>query len=89
MRRYELRPGAGIDGLRVGETRDQQLRSMDVRVAMKATTLNYRDLMVANGIYDDLPTHSIIPVAGLVGQVVCWTPLSGPMLCISRPPSPW
>ena len=34
-------------------------------------------------------SHAIIPVIASVGQVGCWIPLSGPMCCMRRPPSPW
>jgi NADPH:quinone reductase-like Zn-dependent oxidoreductase len=69
MRRYELQPGAGIDGLRAGDTGDKQLRGRYVRVAIKAATLNYRDLLIAKGVYGGLPDHPIIPLSDGVGEV--------------------
>ena len=69
MPRYELQPGTGIDGLRAGETSDKQLRGMYIRVAIKAATLNYRDLLIAKGLYGGLPNHPIIPLSDGVGEV--------------------
>jgi NADPH:quinone reductase-like Zn-dependent oxidoreductase len=69
MRRYELRPGTGIDGLHPVETSDEKLGGRYVRVATKAVTLNYRDLLIARGAYGRLPDHPIIPLSDGVGEV--------------------
>jgi NADPH:quinone reductase-like Zn-dependent oxidoreductase len=70
VRRYELQPGTGIDGLRAGETGDKKLRGLYVRVAIRAATLNYRDLLIAKGAYGRLPSYPITPLSDGVGEVV-------------------
>src|SRR5882724_11249696 len=69
MRRYEIQPGTGIDGLRVSEASDKRLGGRCVRVALKAATLNYRDLLIAKGSYGGLPDHPIVPLSDGVGEV--------------------
>jgi NADPH:quinone reductase-like Zn-dependent oxidoreductase len=42
----------------------------DVRIAIRAAALNYRDIQVARGSYDDVNGQPIVPLSDAVGEVV-------------------
>jgi NADPH:quinone reductase-like Zn-dependent oxidoreductase len=71
MKAWQLVAGKQIDGLTLGRLPGAPLGPRDVRVELKAATLNFRDLMVARGWY---PTsgESLVPGsdgAGIVADV--------------------
>ena len=68
-RGYRLRSGAGLAGLRVDDLRPQPLGDHEVRVAVRAAALNYRDLMYARGQYGKTPDHALVPLADGAGHV--------------------
>ncbi len=70
MRCYEIRSGDGVDGLRQVERPERALGAHEVRVAMRAVALNFRDLMVARGDYFDPAPHPVVPVSDGAGAVV-------------------
>ena len=70
MKAYSLSSGAGLAGLQAGELRSRPLGDNDVRVAVRAASLNYRDLMYARGIYFNPPAHALVPLGDGVGEVV-------------------
>jgi NADPH:quinone reductase-like Zn-dependent oxidoreductase len=69
MRAYELR-GAGIDGLTLAERDERPLRRGEVRVAMRAASLNFRDLTVARGGFPGGLPKNLIPLSDGAGDVV-------------------
>ena len=70
MRVYEIRDAFGIDNLKLAERREAPLQPGQARVQVRATSLNYRDLMTvqhggARGV--KLP---LIPLSDGAGEVV-------------------
>ena len=69
---YQLRAGAGPDGLHLASVPRGPLEDHDVRVAIRAAALNYRDLVFARGQYGEAPDRALVPLsdgAGLVTEV--------------------
>jgi len=66
---YRIRRGAGIDGLARITRAKSALGSHDVRVAMRAVALNYRDLMIARG-DSGVPDLDVVPASDGAGEVV-------------------
>ncbi len=64
MRAYEIR-GGGLDGLALVDRPDPPLGAGQVRVRMRAASLNYRDLKVA-----EQATRTIVPLSDGAGDVV-------------------
>src|SRR4051794_24999306 len=70
MNAYELHPNDGFDALRiVDRPAPQTLGSHDVRVRIRAVSLNYRDLLIARGAKKRGGT-SIVPVSDGAGEVI-------------------
>jgi len=70
MRAYELNPVQSLDSLTLVERPDPKPGPGQVRIAVKAWSLNYRDLMVAKGAYGAPPPAGRIPLSDGVGEVV-------------------
>lgn len=70
MRAYRIKPGSNIEGLEVFEAPAPHLTAHDVRVRIRAVSLNYRDLMVARGAYPAANTGAVIPCSDGAGEVV-------------------
>jgi NADPH:quinone reductase-like Zn-dependent oxidoreductase len=62
---YELTPGSGIDGIKQVERPDATPASDEILVRVRATSLNYRDLMLARSNAD-----AIVPLSDGAGEVV-------------------
>lgn len=62
--------GDGIDRLRPTETAVPEPRSTEMLVKVAAVSLNYRDLLVINGIDGWRPKTPVTPVSDAVGHVV-------------------
>lgn len=54
----------------VAQRPSQSLGPQDVRVAVSATALNFRDIQVARGSYDTVSAQPIVPLSDAVGVVV-------------------
>ena len=52
MRAYEIRGGFGLDKLVACERPDPEPGPFQVRIRVKATSLNFRDLMMVRGQYN-------------------------------------
>ena len=65
MKAYRLTPGGGIDGIAAVELPDAKPGSGDVLIRVRATSLNYRDLMLARS-----NRELIIPLSDGAGDVV-------------------
>jgi NADPH:quinone reductase-like Zn-dependent oxidoreductase len=70
MKVYELQSNAGIDALKLVERPDPQPDVNQVLVRVKATSLNYRDLIVAQGQYGSGVKYPLIPMSDGAGEVV-------------------
>ena len=71
MRRYEF-PDFGLDQLRLVETERPDPKPDELRLQVKAFSINYRDILVINGDYDKrlhLPATPISDAAGIVTAV--------------------
>jgi NADPH:quinone reductase-like Zn-dependent oxidoreductase len=68
-RRYSIQRGDGLDGLILRDESRRALVAGEVRVAIRAVALNYRDLMVANG-QSGVPGRAIVPGSDAAGEVV-------------------
>jgi len=74
MRAYQILPGAGIDGLQCVDFPDRALGTGEVRIRVRAVSLNYRDLMVAGGKYLVNVDDPIIPCSDGAGEVLAVGP---------------
>lgn len=68
MKAFELHPNEGFDALQMVEKSRPDLRPGDVRVRVRAVSLNYRDLMVARG--SKKRAKRIVPASDGAGEVV-------------------
>ncbi|MBI3924941.1 MAG: NAD(P)-dependent alcohol dehydrogenase [Armatimonadetes bacterium] len=69
MRAYEL-AGFGRQRLRCVERPDPPCGHREVRVKIRAVSLNYRDLLVAEGVYNPRQLLPLIPCSDAAGEVV-------------------
>jgi NADPH:quinone reductase-like Zn-dependent oxidoreductase len=69
MKVYEIRQGTGRDALTLVERPDPQLGFGQILIQVRATSLNYRDLIVAQGNYSGQQS-SLIPMSDGAGDVV-------------------
>lgn len=65
MQGYRLTPGGGIDGINAVELPEPEPASDEVVVRVRATSLNYRDLMLARN-----NPEAIVPLSDGAGEVV-------------------
>jgi NADPH:quinone reductase-like Zn-dependent oxidoreductase len=70
MRAYQILPGDGIDGLQCVDFPERELGIGEVRVRVRAVSLNYRDLMVASGNYLVNVDNPIVPCSDGAGEVL-------------------
>lgn len=69
MRAVEFTHGKGIDGLNEVERASRDPGAGEVRVAVRAVSLNYRDLMGVKGIYPQAVPHPVIAASDCAGEV--------------------
>src|SRR5215470_2086168 len=69
MKVIEIRDGFGVDSLRLVERPDPVPRPGQVVLRMKAFSINYRDLLVVNGVGRWKPSFGRIPLSDGVGIV--------------------
>ncbi|MBX9402151.1 NAD(P)-dependent alcohol dehydrogenase [Lysobacter sp. BMK333-48F3] len=70
MKAYRIRAGAGIGALESFERASAPLSGNQVRVRVRAVSLNYRDLMVASGHYPVSTDAPLVPGSDAVGEIV-------------------
>ncbi|MBM7454604.1 NADPH:quinone reductase-like Zn-dependent oxidoreductase [Oceanisphaera litoralis] len=70
MKAYRISHGGKIDGLRLEDIVERPLEPYEVRVKVRAVSLNYRDLMVANGAYPVKIDIPVIPCSDGAGDVI-------------------
>src|SRR5262245_44435816 len=69
MKAIELRHTFGIDALKLVERLDQVPGSWQVVLKMRAFSINYRDLLVVNGVGSWKPSLPRVPLSDGVGIV--------------------
>lgn len=70
MKAYRISHGGKIDGLQLHDIIEHPLDLYEVRVGVKAVSLNYRDLMIAQGGYPVKNDKPIIPCSDGAGEVL-------------------
>jgi NADPH:quinone reductase-like Zn-dependent oxidoreductase len=70
MKAYELQNGTGIDALTFVERPEPQASYNQVLIRVRATSLNYRDLIVSKGAYGSGTKYPLIPMSDGAGEVV-------------------
>ncbi len=70
MRAFHLQPGGGITSVHQIDLPSRPIASDEVRVAMRATSLNHRDLQIVRGGYGQPSGPAVIPLSDGVGEVV-------------------
>lgn len=70
MKAVEMHAPFGIDSLRVVDRPEPPLGAREVRVRMKAWSLNYRDLMMVKGQYNPKLRLPMTPLSDGAGEVV-------------------
>ncbi len=70
MKVFEIRDAFGLDHLVSGERPEPQPAPGQVLIQMRAASLNYRDLMMVNGIYNPRQPLPLIPCSDGAGEVV-------------------
>jgi NADPH:quinone reductase-like Zn-dependent oxidoreductase len=74
MRSYEIQEYGGSSGLKLVDRPLPEPDNYDVVVQIRATSLNYRDLIVLQGKYDRHPTVGRVPLSDGAGEVVAVGP---------------
>lgn len=70
MKVYEIASSTGIDALKLSDRPQPQPGPGEVLVQVRATSLNYRDLLVVNGAYISVSKYPLIPMSDGAGDVV-------------------
>ncbi|BAY91489.1 MULTISPECIES: zinc-dependent alcohol dehydrogenase family protein [unclassified Tolypothrix] len=70
MKAYVLQSNAGIDALKLTDRPEPQPGAGQVLIKIKATALNYRDLLVAEGAYGAGVKYPLVPMSDGAGEVV-------------------
>jgi NADPH:quinone reductase-like Zn-dependent oxidoreductase len=69
MKAYQLIAGSGIQGLELTDATSPELGPNEVRVRVRAVSLNYRDLMMARGTYLVAAGRPLVPASDAAGEV--------------------
>lgn len=70
MKAYVLASNTGIDALTLSDRPEPQLNVGQVLIKVKAVSLNYRDLLVAEGAYGSGVKYPLIPLSDGAGEVI-------------------
>jgi NADPH:quinone reductase-like Zn-dependent oxidoreductase len=70
MQAYEIRGGFGLSNLVCGERPDPRPGPGEILLAMRAASLNYRDLLTVEGKYNPNQPLPLIPGSDGVGEVI-------------------
>jgi NADPH:quinone reductase-like Zn-dependent oxidoreductase len=70
MKAYEIQKGFGLENLVVAERPNPEPGARQVVVAMRAFSLNYRDLLIVRGLYYPKQPLPLVPLSDGVGEVV-------------------
>ncbi|MDX1632039.1 MAG: NAD(P)-dependent alcohol dehydrogenase [Thermoanaerobaculia bacterium] len=69
-RSWKIQGSFGLDGLRLVEGEVEDPGPGEVQVAIRAVSLNYRDLMMVEGSYDPSQDLPLVPCSDAAGEVV-------------------
>src|SRR5204863_191494 len=69
MKAYHLTAETGIAALKRVDLPEPKVSPGHVLVRIRATSLNFRDLMIANGHYGIAPVFPLIPVSDGAGEI--------------------
>lgn len=69
-RSWILTPGQGIDSLKLQDRDPGSPGRFDVRIALKAVSLNARDLMIADGLSPMPALENLVPLSDGAGEVI-------------------
>ncbi|KAF9256210.1 NAD-P-binding protein [Marasmius fiardii PR-910] len=67
---FYSKPGQGYQSLDFTETALPSLKGSEVLVKIHAVSLNYRDLMIARGVYPIVSKDKLVPCSDMAGEVV-------------------
>jgi NADPH:quinone reductase-like Zn-dependent oxidoreductase len=70
MRAYRIESFGSVDGISLGERPDPRPGTRELLVRIRATSLNYRDLMVLKGGGRGPTKQSVVPLSDGAGEVV-------------------
>lgn len=70
MKAWQVVNDFGLLNLKVSDVHLRPLKSNEVRVKIRACSLNYRDLLVVKGLYNPRQTLPFIPVSDGAGEVI-------------------
>jgi NADPH:quinone reductase-like Zn-dependent oxidoreductase len=70
MKVFEIRDGFGLDKLQPAERPEPEPGPREVKLKLRAASLNYRDLLMVKGLYNPKLRLPCIPVSDGVGEVV-------------------
>lgn len=70
MKVYEIQSNAGIEALALVDRPEPKPATGQVLVKVKATSLNYRDLLAAEGFYGSGVKYPLVPMSDGAGEVV-------------------
>jgi NADPH:quinone reductase-like Zn-dependent oxidoreductase len=70
MKAYKLFPEEGLQALKITEQRSRAVGATEVKVRVRAVSLNYRDLMVAKGAKKANRQNPLTPVSDGAGEVI-------------------
>lgn len=70
MNSWQIQGGWGIEALALTQREDRPLGPTDVRLSMRAASLNYRDLLMVKGLYNPRQPLPLVPFSDGVGEVV-------------------
>jgi NADPH:quinone reductase-like Zn-dependent oxidoreductase len=70
MKAFEIRGSFGLDALTLHERPDPMPRAGQVLVRLRAASLNFRDLLTVQGLYNPKQPLPLIPLSDGVGEVV-------------------
>jgi NADPH:quinone reductase-like Zn-dependent oxidoreductase len=74
MRAWTIADGFGIDKLRIADRPEPSPRHGEVVVAVRAVSLNYRDLLITKGLYNPRMPLPRVPCSDGAGEVVAIGP---------------
>ena len=70
MKAYEVQGSFGIENLKIADRPDPKPGPGEVLVKVKATSINYRDLLLVQGFYNPKQKLPIIPFSDGAGEIV-------------------
>lgn len=70
MRAWQIVGAFGLNNLKMVDSSERKLQTNQVRVKIHACSLNYRDLMVAKGLYNPKQPLPLVPLSDGAGEVV-------------------